>query len=327
MSKDFHREDTIGDLFVNAFGLFRRCTNEDYALGGRIASWLGMFWCVLRHGASPTEYIYLRFDRKNDRERDGYFTMLRFERFLKKVNTGDKSLFMNKIRFNQRFDSYLRRPWLDVDKATQAEFDAFIKREGAVLCKPLERSSGHGIFKYTYSPGDDLIAVKKQVSGMLLEHILLQHPEMAAFNPSCVNVPRLNTFLDKNGQPHLLSALFRSGIGDTVVDNLGSGGLIAHVDPDTGIVTNTALDLNRREYIHHPDSGKRIVGFQIPHWQQAKALALQAAREVPDIRWVGWDVAILPDGVCLIEGNDRADIRNLQYADRHGWRRQAEKLA
>jgi len=326
MSKEFRRETTTKQLFDDSFSMFTSWLRQTYSPARRVFIWSDMCWCVLRHGASPSDYVFYRFDEKSDRERATYFTMHRFEHFLRMVNTGDKSLFFNKLRFCQRFDKYLKRSWLDVSNATQEEFDAFIRREGQVIVKPTGLSSGHGIWKYTYSEQDDLEALRKKTAGMLMEHVICQHPNMAEFNPHCVNVPRLNTFLDAKGEPHLISALFRSGIGNTVVDNLGSGGMIAHVDPETGIVTNTALDLKRNEYIRHPKSEKCIVGFQIPYWEQAKALVLQAAREVPTVRWVGWDVAILPDGVCLVEGNDQADVRNLQYADRRGWCRAVCKM-
>jgi D-alanine-D-alanine ligase-like ATP-grasp enzyme len=43
--------------------------------------------------------------------------------------------------------------------------------------------------------------------------------------------------------------------------------------------------------------------FQIPFYQEAKKLAVEAATRVPQLRVVGWDVAIQADGPILIEGN------------------------
>jgi Sugar-transfer associated ATP-grasp len=32
--------------------------------------------------------------------------------------------------------------------------------------------------------------------------------------------------------------------------------------------------------------------FTIPHFKEAKELAIQAARVMPDLRLIGWDIAI-----------------------------------
>ena len=56
-------------------------------------------------------------------------------------------------------------------------------------------------------------------------------------------------------------------------------------------------------YEYHPMTGKRIPGTQIPYWEEAKAMCLEAMKAVPQVRFVAWDVAITPDGPVFIEGN------------------------
>ncbi len=320
--KDIFREATLKGLFASSFGFFREEMKKQYKGFGLFANWADMLWCVARHGSSPAEYAHLNFDKKSDRERARYFTMLRFERFIKKANTGDKQLFINKVAFNRRFASYLNRDWLDVSTATAEEFADFIRSHGQVMLKATSLSCGKGISKYTYDPADDLNALYNASRDMLLEELIIQHPAIAAFNPGSTNVPRLNTMVDGKGQAHVFSAFFRTGTGDAVVDNMGAGGMAAHIDVDTGIVTTPAIDMHRREYILHPDSGQIFLGFRIPHWEEAKALVIAAAKEIPDMRYIGWDVAVTEKGVCLIEGNDRADICVRQFVDRQGWYKQ-----
>ena len=68
-------------------------------------------------------------------------------------------------------------------------------------------------------------------------------------------------------------------------------------------------------------SGKRIVGFQIPFWQECKAFIERVARVTPQIRYVGWDVVVLPDGgFSLIEANDNADHDGQQIHNRGMWK-------
>ena len=313
------REATVSGLFASSFGYFREKTAARYHGLGRLENWLSMFWCVLRHGSSPMEYAALGFDRKSERERAGYVTMMRFERFVKKANTGDKMIFMNKIRFNERFSAYLNRDWLDLSRATEEEFSDFVRRHGEVMLKATELSCGKGISRYTYREGDDLSALYRSSRDMLAEEVIHQHRDIAAFNPDSVNVPRLNTMLDAEGNVHVFSAFFRTGAGTAIVDNMGAGGMAAHIDVDTGIVTTLAIDAKLREYLCHPRSGKVFPGFRVPHWEEAVDLVTRAAREVPDMRFIGWDVAVTDDGVCLVEGNDRADMCVRQYVDRRGW--------
>ena len=38
-------------------------------------------------------------------------------------------------------------------------------------------------------------------------------------------------------------------------------------------------------------------------WREILDLLQEAARVVPSVRYVGWDVAVTPDGPLLVEGN------------------------
>ena len=324
--KEIFREATLRGLLASSFGFFRQEMKKQYS-GLRLAGvWLSMFWCVLRHGSSPAEYAHLNFDKKSDRERARYFTMFRFERFIKKANAGDKRLFVDKTAFNRRFAPYLGRDWLDLSKASFEEFAGFVRSHGQVMLKATSLSCGKGISRYTYDPADDLRALYDANRDMLAEQVVVQHPDLAAFNPGSTNVPRLNTMVDSQGNVHVFSAFLRTGCGEAVVDNMGAGGMAAHIDVDTGVVTTPAIDMHRREYIAHPVTGKVFLGFTVPRWEEAKAAVIAAAKETPDMRYIGWDVAVTADGVCLIEGNDRADICVRQFVDRRGWYRELTQL-
>ena len=53
----------------------------------------------------------------------------------------------------------------------------------------------------------------------------------------------------------------------------------------------------------HPITGTVFENLEIPFFERAKSLTLDAARLVPGLRIVGWDVAIGESGPVLIEGN------------------------
>lgn len=47
----------------------------------------------------------------------------------------------------------------------------------------------------------------------------------------------------------------------------------------------------------------RIMGLKIPYWDEVVLMLSKAAKLVPEVKYVGWDIAITKDGPCLIEGN------------------------
>ena len=57
------------------------------------------------------------------------------------------------------------------------------------------------------------------------------------------------------------------------------------------------------DYTRHPASGAYLPGFQIPFWPELTACVRRAMDRVPGMGYVGWDIAVTPDGPELIEGN------------------------
>ena len=136
----------------------------------------------------------------------------------------------------------------------------------------------------------------------VLEQVLAQHPQIAALHPSSVNTLRILT--DVVGEDVLIAYItLKIGTGGGCCDNAGRGGIMCRVDPD-GRIVSVATDDYFNVYDEHPDTHIRFVGYQLPMIPEAIALAKRAAREIPQMRHVGWDVAITPDGPAIIEGNE-----------------------
>lgn len=146
----------------------------------------------------------------------------------------------------------------------------------------------------------DYIREKKLV---VLEHVQAQHPDMARLHPQSVNTMRICTDL-VDGQVHIAYITLKMGRGGGVCDNSGQGGILCRVDIDTGKICSPATDDYFNVFDKHPDTGIPLVGYQLPMIEEAKALACQAALEIPEVGHVGWDMAIGPDGPAIIEGND-----------------------
>lgn len=115
-----------------------------------------------------------------------------------------------------------------------------------------------------------------------------------------VNTLRMFTFY-KDGQGYFLHAILKIGNG-SAIDNFSSGGMYTFVESD-GMVRLPAVDKADRLYETHPISKTKIVGFKVPLYDQTIELVKQAACIVPQVAYIGWDVAIGENGPMIIEGN------------------------
>lgn len=100
----------------------------------------------------------------------------------------------------------------------------------------------------------------------------------------------------------IFEPFLRVGRGDSCVDNAGSGGIICPLNPETGVIF-TPRDERGVAYETQPETGERLVGFQIPLWDETKDFVQKAAQDVPATRIIAWDVVLTPEGWILLEVN------------------------
>lgn len=280
---------------------------------------LDMPFCTVTQGSSIRQYIWYEFKRFNGHERRKFMTDHRYLRKMKRISRGvDRDLMLNKKRFLNEYGEFVSRRWLDSADCTEEEIRDFVSSLGAVIVKPYAKLGGEGVFKYEYSEADfnDFIERSRE---SLIEEIIIQHPAMAGLNPNCVNTVRLVTYANE-GEIAVIVAVLRIGAGTGCVDNLSAGGTISGVDIDTGLIVTPAINRRQDEYLFSPVTGEQIIGFEIPHWGEAKRKVLKAAALHPEIRYVGWDAAITPEGVEIIEANPHSGLGVLQMADKKGRR-------
>jgi hypothetical protein len=106
-----------------------------------------------------------------------------------------------------------------------------------------------------------------------------------------------------------------------VVDNIHAGGIAAPVDLATGRLgraTDLGVRVDSAWHARHPVTGAPIEGRILPLWPEALELVKRAHDLIGDRVVVGWDVAILDDGPCLIEGNGKPDVDLIQRPHRAG---------
>ncbi len=149
-------------------------------------------------------------------------------------------------------------------------------------------------------------------SAFLFQETLVQHPLVDAINPSCINTIRMDSYVDQDGIPEVLSAYLRVSTQNSHVDNSSSGGSYVGINMDTGTLMRDAYSnitiTGGLTITRHPVTGLVFEGYKLPFFDEVKDLVLNAARLVPSMKLIGWDIAITKDGPVLIEGNYKYDI-------------------
>lgn len=262
---------------------------------------------VVRYGVGPKQYSEGGFYKLRSFDRNKTYTRQRRDRLCGLFNNKQyRHYLQNKNEFNSYFRSFISRNWIYCKTASITQIECFLKNNDRVIVKPIDSTKGQGI-KELNKKGKTVTEIATSFSGtdILLEELLIQHPQMCYANNS-VNTIRITTVLDSCGEAHIIKISFRCGIGESIVDNYSAGGVLYPVNMHYCRIEgpgNSSL-LGDSVFIH-PGTDIFMPGRVIPCLNEAIELVKTAACSIPQVRFVGWDVAILERGPELIEGNTR----------------------
>ena len=267
----------------------------------KISLFFDIAWCALKYGAGPYDYQEFEFYNLNHKERKTYLTRAKNVKIVRNYNLKDSWYkFDDKVEFNKIFNDYLKRDWLYLNSDNFAEFEDFCKDKKDFIAKPLDGSGGIGI-ELIKVVGNlkDIFEYLLKNKKFLVEEKIDQNKKIAALNETSVNTLRIITFYD-GSDAHIINSVFKIGNGG-ITDNFSSGSMYTFVEDGKIIVP--AID--REDYVYevHPKSNIKLVGYEIPNYDKAIELVKECAKVVPEVKFVGWDVAILDDGASIIEGN------------------------
>ena len=274
---------------------------------GRIWLMADMLKCAVKYNAGYVDYKIAQMYRLNDDQRKTVITRGISNDIVRRMNPKEYwHYFDDKTEFNQTFSRWIFRKWIRIDDRTDRDaLFELCRRNTELLGKPLEGSSGVGIRKYTaqdWKDGAEAFLQKLKGDGIgILEELVIQQPAMAGLCPTSVNTCRIATLMGDK-QEGIVYAFLRIGNGK-VMDNVDCGGMAARIDIPTGKLLTVGADKQGNTFIKHPMTNASIVGFQIPFWEEAKSMCLEAAKIIPQMRFIAWDVAITADGPTFIEGN------------------------
>lgn len=265
---------------------------------------LDMIRCGIKYQAGYYDYQEFEFYNLNKEERKTYLTRGKNNEIVKKFNDRTSfHKFEDKAEFNSIFNKYLNRNWMVLNDNNYSDFENFLKDNKAIIVKPIDDEGGNGVEKFVYSDELDCkkLYTKLIENGQLLiEECIKQHEDMNVLYDKSVNTMRMFTFY-KNGESFFLQAVLKIGNGG-VVDNFSSGGMYTYVS-DLGDVYVEAIDKDDNIYPTHPISNHKIVGFKVPMFKEAVELVKEAAKVIPEVAYVGWDIAISENGPVIVEGN------------------------
>jgi hypothetical protein len=169
---------------------------------------------------------------------------------------------------------------------------------------------------------DDFIAdVMANYEGRyLFQKRLDPHAAIRAVCGDRLATVRLVTINPKSG-PEIFRAAWKIPAGENSADNFWRpGNLLAQLDMETGVVKRVvrSAGLKQDNIETHPDTGVNLIGFQLPFWKEAKALACDAMQTWKSVGLIGWDMAITDKGPVIVEPNLTPDFILPQIAERRG---------
>ena len=292
-----------------------------------------MIYCGLKYMSGYVDYEVFCFYNLSKYQRSTIITRGINNRFVSTLNNKNfTQLLDNKLLFNEKFNRYLKRKWLDLNTASFEDFVNFTNSIKIFMAKPVDLACGKNILRVDIEKNTNLEVLYKsliQNKQFLLEEYIVQHQKMSELYPLSVNTLRIVS-ITRNGNTHIMFRSIRMGNSGNVVDNFNSGGLFTTID-ENGIITKPAVDKKGNVYHQHPYSKASIVGFEVPMFKEAIECVKNICAEIPEVGYVGWDIAITPKGPLVVEanpfpGHDIYQSKIHMNEDGTGMRKEFEKV-
>lgn len=182
--------------------------------------------------------------------------------------------------------------------------DAFVRHNGQLLSQDDMRQHFSDILSGMYSLGG-------RPDQALIQQRVQLHPAFDAI--AYQGIPDVRVVLYRNEPAMAMLRLPTCESGGRA--NLHQGGIGAGVELDTGR-THHAVQRNRM-VTTHPDTGSRLVGWQVPYWDEVLRMSRQVAEAV-GLGYIGVDIVVdRQEGPLLLEANARPGLA-IQIANGQG---------
>lgn len=154
----------------------------------------------------------------------------------------------------------------------------------------------------------------------MFQSMVEQHQDVIDVAGKSVATARVVTVV-QDEVPEVLYSIWKIPAPKAVSDNFWQpGSMICHIDEMTGEVKTCRRNTGPDTEWHntHPVTGEQIVGKMLPNWDAVREIAVKAHSIFPVNGFLGWDIAMTPDGAKIIECNTNSGHMLYQLASGRG---------
>ena len=273
-----------------------------------------MVWNLLTQGTGYTDYFRGDFINLTREEKKTFATARRFYKLIQYMNDENYSIILgDKLIFDELFKDYLKRDFINLRNYSVADFERFLEGKTTVFAKDATGECGHGINKIHVDEITDVAALYDQLidhGQLLVEDAIIQSEALNKINPCVVNSFRIITVY-KDGKATVVNNALRINQDDAEV--IGCTNDLYFSLGEDGRIDSNVIDDYAQVYETHPLTGMRFDEVYIPDVKAAFEMCEQAHLRIPQVRYIGWDVAFSVDGPVLVEGNEYPGYGIVQF--------------
>lgn len=214
----------------------------------------------------------------------------------------DKRILLNRLGKN------LGRDILDLTEASYEEFENFLLKHSKFIAKPIASEAGNNIKVVDFTKCNinykDMYNYLVENKVYLLEEFITQEKSLNKIYSKAVSTIRAYTLRINDKIEVVFDQVLRVGVNDAEINN--SHAIMSQINDDGVLCSYPFSRMNGRTPIidyKHPDTGVSLKNYKVPYFSRVKNLVIEAAKLIPEVNFIGWDVAVTDSGPVIIEGN------------------------
>lgn len=231
------------------------------------------------------------------------------------IGWGDKSYMttlLPGVQFPVTLITNVNGYFLDANREIISEKRAksIVLDEGKAFAKP-SRDSGGGRNAYLIDAENIDQVFQSLDKNYIVQKIIKQHSETAAFNPSSVNTEKILSFLFK-GEVYILSAHMRVGSPNSFTDNASGGkGYTFGIRPD-GSIEPVGMNVfgKKRDTDFY---GVPLAGRKLTYHKEICDIIKYSHKLLPYFGFVTWDFCVNENGVPILIEYNTSNAEALVY--------------
>lgn len=275
---------------------------------------MDMYYNILTRGVGYTDYFRGDYYNLTKEEKKTFVTTKSFYKLISYLNDEKYEIILHdKILFNTLFKDYLKRAFIDLRETSFTDFADFLEKYPVVFAKDPVGFGGHGITKIIVAKEKNLKNLYEKLlkqKQYLLEEEIVQSKEVNEINPNVVCSLRVCT-LYKEGKVYLVGNAFRINQDESEI--IGCTNDLYFSLNEKGKIDSNVIDDYGHIYEEHPLTHKKFKEVKISGVKEAFDMCQKAAKKLPQVRYIGWDIAFTDKGPVMVEGNEYPGYGILQF--------------